>query len=122
MGHPEAFVRRARGTLERLGAGGAPAGIVDDETYPEDRVTLGPGDAVLLFTDGLSEANDGAADFGEDGIAGVLAAEGGQPAAIVTEALFTAVYDHLKGRSVNDDITVLLACRVTAPPPARAAA
>ncbi len=111
MGHPEAFVRRAGGTLERLGAGGAPAGIVDDETYPEDRFTLGPGDAVLLFTDGLSEANDGAADFGEDGIARVLHAAGGDGAAAVTEALYAAVYDHVKGRSVNDDITVLLSCR-----------
>lgn len=110
MGHPESFVRRAAGALERYGRGGAPAGLVDGETYEEDRLHLGPGDAVLLFTDGLSEASDGERELGEDGVARVLSSGG--DAREVTGALFAAVYDRLGGRAVSDDVTVLLARRV----------
>lgn len=112
MGHPPVLVRRADGGLEALFSGDTPAGILEDEPYSEVTTTLAPGESLLLYTDGLSEAEGDAGMMGDDGVATLFATAGEGGAETVTGRLFDAVYDLLQGRSVNDDITVLVARRL----------
>lgn len=58
-GHGHAFVRRADGTPERLDVGGIPLGALPDESYEEGSATLGPGDTLVVYSDGLVEASPG---------------------------------------------------------------
>jgi len=56
-GHEAPFVRRADGSLERLPKQpGMALGVFDDSPYETGRFKLAPGDALVLFTDGVSEA------------------------------------------------------------------
>ena len=65
-GHNPPILRRADGKTERLQAGGTLIGVRSGELFQEAVVSLGSGDQLLLFTDGLSEAeNDQAQEYGE---------------------------------------------------------
>ena len=55
-GHGQALLRRADGTLEPLQPFGLPLGVLSTERYTEGVVTLGPGDVLVIYSDGLSEA------------------------------------------------------------------
>jgi serine phosphatase RsbU (regulator of sigma subunit) len=70
---------------------------------------LEPGQAVLVFTDGLVEAKapDGS-PFGVDRALAVARATQGQPAAATARALCRAVRDFSRGRPQGDDITVVV--------------
>jgi serine phosphatase RsbU (regulator of sigma subunit)/HPt (histidine-containing phosphotransfer) domain-containing protein len=55
-GHGYALVCRANGTMEPLPAEGLPIGVLDEEVYSEGEVTIGPGDVVIIYSDGLTQA------------------------------------------------------------------
>ncbi|HMK39738.1 MAG TPA: PP2C family protein-serine/threonine phosphatase, partial [Bacteroidota bacterium] len=58
-GHNPVFVRRADGTLQELTQGGIPLGMLDmDFPYQSETLTLGKGERLLLYTDGIPEATD----------------------------------------------------------------
>lgn len=57
-GHNYPLLRRADGTLVELDRGGIPLGILSGAAYEEGEVAIGPGDALLLFSDGITEALD----------------------------------------------------------------
>lgn len=57
-GHPPVFVRRAGGAVERIDNDALPLGIRAEETFSTVRVPIEPGDAVVLYTDGLFEVFD----------------------------------------------------------------
>lgn len=66
-GHNNPLLRRSSGTVERLDVGGVPLGILDEAVYESATVTLNPGDWLVIFTDGLIEAENSAAqEYGED--------------------------------------------------------
>ncbi|MDX6359894.1 MAG: phosphoserine phosphatase RsbU/P [Nocardioidaceae bacterium] len=111
-GHPAALVWRAGGRPEPVGEPGFLVGVFDDPAFTTARVRLGPGDAVVLYTDGLSEARRGEAFFGDTEMLERLVAHGPDPA-VLTRAL---VEDALsfQGADPRDDIAVL-ALRVPEP-------
>jgi phosphoserine phosphatase RsbU/P len=55
-GHGQAFLRRASGTIDKLPPFGLPLGILSGERYQEGSVTFDPGDALVIYSDGLSAA------------------------------------------------------------------
>src|SRR5207247_4254144 len=55
-GHNAPILRRANGALEKLEIGGLPLGVTVDATYETDSLELRPGEALILFTDGVIEA------------------------------------------------------------------
>ncbi len=57
-GHNDPILRRKSGTIERLEAGGMPLGIMDDAAYQSGEQTLEPGDWLVVFTDGVIEAEN----------------------------------------------------------------
>jgi phosphoserine phosphatase RsbU/P len=71
-GHYLPMLVRADGGHERLGIGGPVLGVLPEAEYEQGSIALGPGDRVVLFTDGLTEARNG--DDEEFGEARLLAA------------------------------------------------
>ena len=57
-GHNNPILRRASGQIERLDVGGLPFGIQPEVKYDSATVTLAPGDWLIIFTDGLVEAEN----------------------------------------------------------------
>ena len=55
-GHPPALLRRADGAVEELGTPGTLLGLVRDPELADRHSELRPGDALVLFTDGITEA------------------------------------------------------------------
>ena len=66
-GHYLPMLVRADGSVERLGCGGPVLGVLGDADYEQAQVALGPGDRLILYTDGLTEARSaGDEEFGEE--------------------------------------------------------
>lgn len=89
-----------------------PLGIDPGEPYADQVATLRPGDAVLIYTDGIIEARDGAGDlFGTDRLDDVLRRHWSAPADRLCDAVLTAVDAFTHAAAAADDRT-LLAIRV----------
>lgn len=106
-GQPLPLCRRADGGLQTLGRPGRFLGLTETASVSESVAVLGPGDLVVLYTDGVTEAHDGDAFFGEGGIAGVLAAAEGQTAQAVADAVVAAALAFQHGPA-RDDIAVVV--------------
>lgn len=59
-GHGHVFLCRCDGRTEKLPADGLPIGVVDEEIYLEGEVTMGAGDVLVIYSDGLTQALPGA--------------------------------------------------------------
>lgn len=57
-GHPHPLILRADGAVEWVGDGGLPIGLIDGASYHSIQLRLGPGDRLLIFSDGLIECPD----------------------------------------------------------------
>ncbi len=109
-GHPSPLLLRACGAVEEVAPAeyaGLPIGIAAGDPYPCRSVRLEPGDRLLLFSDGVSDALGGNEQFfGADGIRAAIGAAGSCPRA-TGEHLVRAVARHAAGCDPNDDITVV---------------
>jgi serine phosphatase RsbU (regulator of sigma subunit) len=72
-GHPQPLVRRREGTVHAVGVPGTALGLLPEIDVTEVVVDLESGDVLLAYTDGVTEARSGDEQFGEDGLAAVLA-------------------------------------------------
>jgi serine phosphatase RsbU (regulator of sigma subunit) len=94
---------------------GLPLGIVPGFPYETVNLTFGPGDYLLIFTDGVTDSAAPEGElFGFDGIKKILAAGPGQPKAVVEQVL-AAVRKHAAGRAQSDDIAIVCFGRVNDP-------
>jgi sigma-B regulation protein RsbU (phosphoserine phosphatase) len=118
-GHNWPVVMRAGGERVFLERGGTLLGILESVEWDEDSVRLAPGDRVVLYTDGISEATNAAGEqFGEQRLCDVVQSVPPQRGAReVAEAVLAAVHGFLDGVEPQDDIT-LLVIRVLEPAPA----
>jgi PAS domain S-box-containing protein len=107
-GHPPPLVLRGGGAVEPVGRPGHPLGILDTPTFRDDSVMLGPGDMLVLYTDGVTEAGGGEGALGEEGLASVVHAGAGLPPSGLLSRIEAAVAERGAAR---DDIA-LLAARV----------
>jgi phosphoserine phosphatase RsbU/P len=116
-GHNPPLLVRSSGTVETLQGGGMILGILPMATYQEARVTMDPGDVLVLFSDGVTEAADPRGeDFGEDRLADLVKSMHDRPAKDIVDAIHTAVLGFTEGSPPADDITVVIARR-TKPSP-----
>jgi serine phosphatase RsbU (regulator of sigma subunit) len=105
-GHPLPIVLRKDGTVERVGQPGTLLGVFPDPEL-SDRVTdLGPGDALIFYTDGVTEERSGAQVFGEDGLTEVLASCAGLDAHGIVGAVGDAVAE-FRPEAPRDDMAVV---------------
>jgi sigma-B regulation protein RsbU (phosphoserine phosphatase) len=104
-GHPLPLVLRANGDVETVGSPGSLLGIVEEPEFQEQRVELAPGDALVLYTDGVTEADRAS---GPERLAAVLEGCRGIDAAAIAEAVESdALAAH--GGSARDDVAVVVA-------------
>lgn len=104
-GHPPAVLVRANGVAEFLEVpAGMPLGV--GESTDAASFEWRPGDRVLLYTDGLSEARDAGGEFFQILDAGPLLAEGNVEEAL--DALLARVRGHVPNGKFGDDLAVLL--------------
>ncbi len=103
-GHPLPLVVRAGGDVETVGAPGSLLGIVEVPKLVEQQVELARGDALVLFTDGVTEADRSA---GPERLADLVAGHAGEHPAAIAEAIERdALAAH--GGAARDDVAVVV--------------
>jgi serine phosphatase RsbU (regulator of sigma subunit) len=104
-GHPLPVLRRAGGSLERPGFNDLLLGVIRDEHWDEHSSRVEPGDAILFYTDGVTDTPGADERFGESRLMKVVEGAGGSPAALLaaTEGALMA----FRQRDVSDDRALL---------------
>ncbi len=111
-GHNPPLLLRSNGEIQRLEGGGPVLGILPGISYEEEHCFLTPGDVVLLYSDGVTEANNPAGEeFGEDRLVRLVEEARCQPAEKILGAVTQAVQDWMAGAPAADDITLVIARR-----------
>ncbi len=108
-GHNAPILRRSSGTIERFDAGGIPLGIMLDTVHETGSTRLGPGDWLIVFTDGVVEAvNTKGEEYEEPRLIRLIdGAAGATPAELIRRLL--ADLDLFVGNTPqHDDMTCLL--------------
>jgi sigma-B regulation protein RsbU (phosphoserine phosphatase) len=112
-GHNPPVVVRAKGGYDLLGGGGVILGIMPKAVYEQSETTFEPGDILVLFSDGVTEAPDPQDhEFGEERLAELVASLRNRPAREIVEQIHSAVHAYTQGAPPADDITVLIARRL----------
>ena len=105
-GHNWPVLRRASGAIERLEAGGLPLGINAASRYQNGETRLTSGDLLLIFTDGLVEAEEAhAEEYGEQRMLDVVGAAGHLQSAETLRRLMSSVDAFVGLMRQHDDIT-----------------
>jgi sigma-B regulation protein RsbU (phosphoserine phosphatase) len=114
-GHNPPIIVRRDGTVLRLEKGGTPLGLFAGMRYQEEETTLAPGDTLLLFSDGLSEAeNADLLEFGDERLIECLSSERHRDARDLLDFVLASARDFAGGHPQNDDVTALIVrCRET---------
>jgi sigma-B regulation protein RsbU (phosphoserine phosphatase) len=108
-GHPCPLIRRRDGNLEEFGrkASGLPLAITPNYEYEMAETTLAPGETVILYTDGVTDAMNANGDrFGDAAFRQAIVGAG-PGAHAVGEAVVKAVQRHVADRPQFDDITLV---------------
>jgi phosphoserine phosphatase RsbU/P len=109
-GHMSPMIRRADGTVEELDGKtiGVPLGIVEDFVYHPVQRTLQPGETVVIYSDGVSEAMNAASElYGPERLIRTIA-DGRAQAEDVGQRILQDVKAHAGERPQNDDITLMV--------------
>jgi phosphoserine phosphatase RsbU/P len=97
------------GHVEQIKLSGFPIGIFDDATYEEWSVRLSPGDILLFFSDGLTEAaNREGKFFGTNRIKDLLAANSHLNSSELADRLLQEVEEFTQGGAITDDRTLVV--------------
>jgi len=108
-GHNNPILRRASGQIERLDVGGLPFGILPDAKYDSATVTLAHGDWLIIFTDGLVEAeNARQEDYGEARLLTAIEAGKSVEPQEMLKRLMAEVDLFVGNTPQHDDVTCML--------------
>jgi sigma-B regulation protein RsbU (phosphoserine phosphatase) len=107
-GHPLPAILRTDGTVEFAGTPGTLLGVFTDVELTDATVDLGPGDALVLFTDGLTDAERTGEEFGQKWLADMLARNVGRSVEEIARSLERVVLGD-RNRRLPDDLAILVA-------------
>ena len=108
-GHNNPILRRSTGLIERLDVGGLPLGIQAEAQYESASVTIAPGDWLVIFTDGLVEAENARQDeYGETRLLGAIAAGAPSTPAEMLHRMMAELDRFVGSTPQHDDVTCLL--------------
>ena len=118
-GHNAPILVRADGTVERLSAGGLMVGAFDWAPYEEAHTTLETGDVLLIFSDGLSEAqNESGEEYGEERLSQCA----GKLRELSVDMMRRIIFDEIdkwSGVAERGDDQTLVILKLTSSPPKR---
>lgn len=108
-GHEPALRVTGDGTVEEVGGGGVLLGLSAAPTIGESDVALAPGDALILYTDGITDARDGSGEFfGDERLRAAVRANADAPAPAMVDAVLRSV-DAFRGTApAYDDLTLIV--------------
>lgn len=107
-GHNPPILARTGGEIERLARGGpAFCRLFRDDPHEQETVALAPGDRLVLFTDGASEARRGEDEFGEERLASFIAANRALDAAALQSRVVEELTAFTSG-NFSDDVTLVV--------------
>ncbi len=109
-GHNPPYILHADGSVEMLkNDGNLVLGVMEGMKYKRNSLQLNPGDALVMYTDGVTEAeNTEHAQFGESRLEAELAALKGAPSKQIVESVLAKVREFTAGAPQSDDITQLV--------------
>jgi phosphoserine phosphatase RsbU/P len=109
-GHNPPILLRAGGEQKLLHAGGMMFGVMEEAPFDEDTLALGPGDRVIVYTDGITErANPAGEEFGPERLASLAASlPADLSARQVTEHILRSLDEFSQGVEPNDDQTLMV--------------
>jgi sigma-B regulation protein RsbU (phosphoserine phosphatase) len=108
-GHNNPILRKSSGAVDRLVAGGLPLGIQAEARYEFGSVTLSAGDWLVIFTDGLVEAeNQFAQEYGEERLLTVLHSNTAAAPGVLLDRMIAEVNAFVGTTPQHDDITCML--------------
>jgi serine phosphatase RsbU (regulator of sigma subunit) len=114
-GHNPPLIIRANGEWEPLPGGGPVVGILPTIEYREYQAKLAEGDALVIYSDGVTEAANAQNDeFEVEGLAAAVVKHRVEPAAAIVAGVNRAVAEFTAGAPQTDDITLIVARRVPA--------
>jgi phosphoserine phosphatase RsbU/P len=103
------LLRRTNGSLERLGGTGIALGMFEASTYEAIDTQIGSGDILVMYSDGITEAENPAGEpFEESGLEGCIAEHSSASPASLAPAILRAVEAHAHDSRFADDLTVLI--------------
>jgi sigma-B regulation protein RsbU (phosphoserine phosphatase) len=112
-GHNDGIVLRSDGTVELLTTTGLPVGLFPRAAYEEGRVTLFSGDLLMIYSDGVTEAEDGNdQEFGMDRVIEVLQSHREQPADAIVDEMVKCIDAFAGTAPQHDDITLMVLKRL----------
>jgi len=107
-GHNPPFLV-SRGGVRRLEWGGMVVGAFEHATFDEDTQQLWPGDVLVAYSDGVTEARDSRGEeFGEERLLSYVQAHCTRSPVEIMECLLSAVHEFSAGTAQSDDITMLV--------------
>jgi sigma-B regulation protein RsbU (phosphoserine phosphatase) len=117
-GHPSPQLSRKGGSLLQdavpRATAGLPLGMVEGCAYEACQIALQPGDNLILFSDGVTDALDARnVLFSPKGVQRVVQEAGAVSAAVLGERIIKAVQQHAANRDAHDDITLVCLGRTT---------
>jgi sigma-B regulation protein RsbU (phosphoserine phosphatase) len=111
-GHNPPLIVHAAGTMEQLAAGGLPLGIMPDAEYREGRTKLLYGDVLVIYSDGVTEAQSPSGEeFGPTRLYDVVARNMEASAAGIRDRIESALTKFSQGTPAADDITLVIVKR-----------
>jgi len=113
-GHCPGLVLRAGGEVEWLGSTGPPIGLLPGSSYRAGETTLQPGDTIVIYTDGITEASDPEEEeYGRERLAAVCVAHAGAPLTELAERLEEDLDTFVRGEPFADDRTLVMLRRLS---------
>lgn len=113
-GHEYPFLVKDNGTCARLQANGVPLGIVNGFEYPQELISLEPGDCIFVYSDGVTESMDEEEEeFGEKRLEELLVSSAKDRYAPrnLIDRIFKASIEHRGSKHLFDDMTALILAR-----------
>jgi phosphoserine phosphatase RsbU/P len=107
--HCPPMVLRTGGAIEELDTTGMPVGLLEGAEFPSAEARLAPGDKVLIYTDGVTEAQNVRGEFfGKKRLRQIVSARAAESCAAIHDAVQDAVTAFAEGAPQSDDITVVV--------------
>jgi serine phosphatase RsbU (regulator of sigma subunit) len=113
-GHNQPLLFRSDGRIERLGEGGLILGFQPDVHYDQQTVTIRPGEVIVLYTDGITEAADPSSEmvtddlFGVERLVDIIKANLNNSARDIQSSILAAIAQHTQNAPQYDDITLVI--------------